>query len=230
MAQDIAKRFGKLPSRQVDWPKELNADPLDGVRQASMSLPKEQSVILFGFRGTRAAAEDRYTLDVLTTVLSGMSGRLFQAVRERQGLSYTLGAIHIPGWDPGYIIVYAAMKPQERQQVLTILQEQLQQVAEQGVQEEEVEQAKRQLIGIHRLELQHLGGLARRAALDELYGLGYDTWAQYEARINAITTAMLREAATKYLQLSHRAEVVIAPDAGVSNRQGSVPAVNHDGR
>ncbi len=230
MLQDIATRFGTLPSHQVGWPQALNADPLDGVRQASMSLPKEQSVILFGFRGTRAAAEDRYTLDVLTTVLSGMSGRLFQAVRERQGLSYTLGAIHVPGWDPGYIIVYAATKPEERQQVLTTLQAQLQQIAEQGVQEEEVEQAKRQLIGIHRLELQHLGGLARRAALDELYGLGYDTWTHYEARINAVTTSMVHEAATKYLQLSHRAEVVITPDTGLSNQQGSAPVTSHDGR
>ena len=209
---DIQRRFGTLPAAQAPWPSTLTADALDGIRQASATVPKEQSVIFLGFRGTRVTAQDRDALDVLTTVLSGMSGRLFQAVREQQGLSYTLGAVNIPGWDPGYLTVYAATKPQARQQVLAILQQQLQAVVERGVTEDELEGAKRHLLGGHRLELQNLSGLARRITLDELYGLGYDHWTRYEQRIRAVTLPMVHEVAKRYLTLSKHAEIIVTSD------------------
>jgi zinc protease len=92
-----------------------------------------------------------------------------------------------------------------------MLHEQLQAVAETGVTEEELALAKQYLLGLHRLGLQHLSGLAKRCALDELYGLGFDAWTQYEQRIQGVTLPMVQEAAKQYLRLSHRAEVIIAP-------------------
>ena len=61
-----------------------------------MTMDREQAVIMLGFRGATYQTEDRYALDVMTAVLSGMAGRLFQSVREAHGLSYTLGAINVP--------------------------------------------------------------------------------------------------------------------------------------
>ena len=210
--KDAQRRFSTMPSGAVRWPAELPPDPLSGVRQAAASVPKEQSVILVGFRGTEVTAPDRYALDTLTAVLSGMSGRLFQAVRERQGLAYTLGAYHVPGWDPGYLVVYAATRPGDREQVLKTVREQLQIVVDHGVTEDELDQAKRYLIGIHRMNLQQLSGLAQRATLDELYGLGYDAWTRYEPQIQAVTLPMVQDAARRYLTLSERAEVVVGPN------------------
>ncbi len=210
--EEIRQRFGTLDPSKTAWPATLPEDPLEHVRQASLTLPKEQSVIMLGFRGTRLTAPDRDTLDVLTTILSGMSGRLFQAVRERQGLSYAVGASNVPGWDPGYLVVYAATRPGEREQVLKTIHEQLQLIVKQNVTEDELLLAKRTLIGSYRLDMQSLGGLAKRCALDELYGLSYDNWTSYEQRINAVTIPMVHTAAQHYLQLSKRAEIVVAPD------------------
>jgi len=190
----------------------LAAEPLEGVREATRAMEKEQALIMLGFRGSTYTADDRYALDLLTAVLSGMSGRLFQAVREQQGLSYTLGAVHVPGWDPGYVLVYAATRPEEEPRVQAALREQLSLVADKGIGAEEVEQAKRYLIGQHRMDLQHLSGLAKRSALDELYGIGYDAWMTYEAKLNAVTVSMVNEAAERYLTMPHRAEVVISPN------------------
>jgi len=209
---EIRRQFGSRSGADAEWPSELKAEPLQGVREASLTLPKEQSLILLGFRGTRITAPDRYAVDILTTVLSGMSGRLFQSVREQQGLAYTLGASNVPGWDNGYIVVFAATPPGERQQVLQTLAEQLQAITERGITEEELELAKRHLIGLHRLGLQSLDGLARRSALDELYGLGYDAWMAYERHISDVTVPIVQEAARHYLQLPNHAEVVIAPE------------------
>ena len=208
----IGETFGRMPKQAAAWPERLPEEPIQGIRRASLDLPKAQALVLMGFRGSTQMAPDRHALDVLTAVLSGMSGRLFQAVREEHGLSYTLGAVHVPGWDPGYLMIYAATRPEERTRVLEVLQEELQRAVDQGVSEEEVRQAQRYLIGQHRMELQDMVGLARRSALEELYTIGYDAWQTYEADINAVTLEQVQEAARHYMTLPRRAEIVISPN------------------
>lgn len=204
--------FGAMPAGKSPWPDRLPEEPLDAVREERLHLEREQALVMLGFRGSTHIAADRYAVDVLTAALSGMSGRLFQSVREAQGLSYTLGAVHVPGWDPGYLLVYAATRPKEQATVLRLLEEQLARTAADGLTAEEIAQAKRHLIGQHRMELQHLVGLARRCAIDELFGLGYDAWKRYEASINAVTPAMVHEAAQRYLTMQRRAGVIVSPN------------------
>ncbi|MBI3324103.1 MAG: insulinase family protein [Candidatus Omnitrophica bacterium] len=211
--QQAQERFGGLPAGQAPWPQTIDAEPLQEVRKASMTMPKEQTVIFLGFRGTRMNADDRYPLELLTAILSGMSGRLFQAVREQQGLAYTLGAFQVAGWDPGYLVIYAATRPAEREQVLKTIREQLQLVLERGVTEEELAQAKQYLVGLHRMDLQELAGMAKRSALDELYGLGYNAWEEYEAKIGAVSVADVRKAAERYVTPSRSVEVIVGPAA-----------------
>lgn len=211
VARTLERSFGALPSRPADWPAELPEEAIDGARSVTHTMDKEQALIMLGYRGSRHTAADRYALDVMTAMLSGMSGRLFQAVREERGLSYTLGAVHVPGWDPGYLLVYAATRPEEQAAVLGMLDDQLGRVTATGFADDEVEDAKRYLIGLHRMDLQHLVGLARRSALDELNGLGFEAWTSYEDTINAITPSMVNEAAKRYLT-QQRVQVVISPN------------------
>jgi zinc protease len=208
----LASLFGSLPPRPSHWPSRLPEDAIEGIRESAQTMEREQALIMLGFRGSTHAAEDRYALDVMTAILSGMAGRLFQAVREEQGLSYTLGAVHVPGWDPGYLLVYAATRPDEQPKVLEALDDQLELAVEKGFTEDEVAQAKRYLIGLHRLDIQHLVGLTKRIALDELYGLGFNAWTAYEDAVNAITVPMVNEVAKRYLTMRQRAQVVISPD------------------
>lgn len=212
VSTQLQHTFGSIPRSAAAWPDRLPEPALQGVREATQTMHREQTLIMLGFRGTTHGASDRYALDVMTAVLSGMAGRLFQAVREQQGLSYTLGASHVPGWDPGYLVVYAATRPTEQTKVLQAIEEQLQLAVAKGFTEEEVEQAKRQLIGIHRLDVQQLVGLAKRSVLDELYGQGFDAWQSFETKINAVTVPMVHEAAKRYLTMRQHAQVVVSPN------------------
>jgi zinc protease len=216
VAREVARTFGGAAAGSAEWPDRLPAEPLEGVRAVTRTMEKEQALVMLGFRGSTYAAPDRHAVDVMTAILSGMSGRLFQSVREAHGLSYTLGAVHAPGWDPGYLLVYAATKPDEQARVRAVIAEQLELAAEKGFTDEEVEQAKRYLIGLHRMDVQRLVGLAKRAALDELYGIGFDAWTGYEAKINAITVPMVNEAAARYLTTRRRTDVLISPNGNGS--------------
>ena len=215
---DVRARFKNLSRGQSAWPQELPVRAPETIERADRAMDKEQALVMLGFLGSTQRADDRYAVDVMTAALSGMSGRLFQSVRERHGLSYTLGAVHVPAWDPGYLMVYAATRSEEREKVLAVLEDELGLVVREGFSADEVEQAKRFLIGNYRTEVQQLTALARRAALDELYGLGYEAWRRYEADITAVTPAAVHEAAKRYLTLDHRAQVVIVPTNGHAGR------------
>ena len=216
VTSQIHRLFGSLETSSPPWPDHLPEETLEGVRQARQSIEKEQALIMLGFLGTTYTSPDRYVVDVMTAVLSGMAGRLFQAVREAHGLSYTLGAVHVPAWDPGYLLVYAATRPNEREKVLRSLREQLVLAAERGFTETEVAEAKRYLIGLHRMDVQHLIELAKRSALEELYRVGFDAWTQYEKQIHAVTLAMVNDAARRYLTIDRYAQVTLSPEPSPS--------------
>lgn len=211
----LQRHFGTLPAQDLNgtWPKALQAEPLTDIRTAQQTVDKEQAVVMLGFRGLTHASPERPALEVATAILSGMAGRLFQAVREQHGLSYTLGAANVPGWDPGYVLIYAATRPKEQARVLALVEEQLETLRKEGFTAEEVAQAQRYLIGAHRMEIQDLTDLAKRATLDELYGLGYDAWTRYVERIQAVTVAQANAAVNTYFTLPQRAQIVVSPDS-----------------
>ena len=62
------------------------------------------------------------------------------------------------------------------------------------------------------MDVQQLTGLAKRSALDELYGVGFDAWRTYEAKVNAVTVSMVNEAAKQYLTMVRRAHVLVSPN------------------
>lgn len=210
--QDLTRSFGAEKATPSLWPERLPQEIPQEIQEISQVMDREQALVFLGFHATTYKSPERYALDVLTSILSGMAGRLFQAVREKYGLSYTLGAVHVPGWDPGYLLVYAATKPSEETRVLSVLEEQLKLICAEGVTEEELDQAKRYLIGQHRLDLQHLLGLAKRSVLDELYGLGFDAWQDYEQEISAVSAPMVQTVAQQYLVLEKRSQVIISPN------------------
>jgi len=125
--------------------------------------------------------------------------------------------VHTPGWDPGSLMIYAATKPEQRERVLLTLDEQLQLAVDQGFTNEEVDHAKRYLIGLHRLDVQQLVGLAKRSAIDELYGVGFDAWTRYEDRINAVTVPLVNDVAKRYLTMQQRARIVVSPNGHARN-------------
>ena len=206
----LKRLFGTLKPSKQDWPEHLDIPPVQGVKRQAVSMEREQAVVMMGFSGVTHTSADREALDVLTTVLSGMAGRLFQGIREKHGLAYTLGASHAPGWDGGITVVYAATRPGEQARVLELLQQELSLAVKEGFSDEEVEQAKRQIIGQHRMDLQSLSSLAQHSAIDELYGVGYDSWRTYEQRIRAVTLEDLRRVAERYLTLDKHVEVVVS--------------------
>jgi predicted Zn-dependent peptidase len=105
----------------------------------------EQLHALISFKGLSWADKDYYALCVLSTLLGGgMSSRLFQEVREKRGLVYSIYSYVSAVSDGGVLGVYAGTDPEKIQELLPVVAEQLQAVTK-NVTEEELARAKAQL-------------------------------------------------------------------------------------
>lgn len=183
-------------------------------REVYHYLERNQAHLIIGFPGTTLDHPDRFALEVLATILGGQGGRLFVQLRERQALAYHISAVSIEGIDPGYFAVYMACSPEKLGAAVSGVRSQLQTVIDDPIGADELQRAKRYLIGTHEISLQRRSAVAASLAFHEAYGLGYEQVARYSAAIEAITAADIQRVARAYLdwQLSVTATVK-PPDA-----------------
>jgi len=184
---------------------------LAGIVQLRPHAVKEQAHIALGFRGTTLFRQDRFALDVLSTILSGQSGRLFLELRDKQSLAYTVSSMHVDGLDEGYFALYIGTSPDKAEQALAGLHTELQKVLQGPVTPEELDRARRGLAGGHAIGLQRRSSRAATLCLNELYGLGRHAYRGQLANLLAVTAEDILQAARKYLTLDRHVEVVLAP-------------------
>jgi predicted Zn-dependent peptidase len=153
-----------------------------------LSRPTEQANVLLGVPGLARTDDRRYALDVLNTALGGgMSSRLFQEVREKRGMAYSVYSYAAHYADVGMFGVYAGCLPKKVGQVLEVCREQLADVAAHGITPEELTRARGQLKGSFVLGMEDTGSRMGRLGKAELvYGelLSVD---EVLARVDAIT-------------------------------------------
>jgi zinc protease len=172
----------------------------------------DQAIALLGFHGTTVRDADRYPLELLSSISSGLSSPLFKKVRIEGGMAYYVGAYQILGLDPGAYVFYAGTVPGRTGEVVRDIWEEIDRVREGKITPEELRRNKNRLIGEDEFGRQSQSSLAFRTALDELYGLGYDNYRDYRKNIEAITLSDLKRAADKYFRPDDYALAVVRPE------------------
>jgi len=176
-----------------------------------IKMDKEQSLILLGFETTSVKGADRYALEVLGSVLSGNSGRLFDELRNRLALAYALGCAQKLGLGRGYFAFYIATTKENSVRARKALMDEIDKIRRGGVTDEELALAKRELAVSRQVARQANDFYSLVSALDELYGLGYDNLYQYDAGIEKVSKEDVKAALQKYFSPDARAEVSISP-------------------
>ncbi len=187
---------GWRPAPLADAPSSL---PSPEAPRFEETRDKEQAVIALGFPGTTFDAPDRYALELLQEACSDMGSRLFLRIRDELGLAYYVGATHFPGRLPGYFAFYCGTAPGQVDLVETELRAQAELLRSEGLTEAELTRAKAKVIGQRKIARQDLGAVALGAALDELYGLGFDHGDRDDERYSAVTLEDVRAVAQRYL-------------------------------
>jgi predicted Zn-dependent peptidase len=134
--------------------------------------PTEQANLVIGTGGLARLDDRRFALGVLNAALGGgMSSRLFQEIREKRGLAYSVFSFVSHYADTGLFGVYAGCHPKRAVDVLELCREQLAIAATGGLDAEELERGKGQLRGGLVLGLEDTGSRMSRLGKSELvYG------------------------------------------------------------
>jgi predicted Zn-dependent peptidase len=131
--------------------------------------PLEQANLIVGVTGLAAADERRTTLAVLNSILGGgMSSRLFQEVREKRGLAYSVYSFTPSYSDSGIVGMYAGCSPAKAGQVAELMVGEFGRLARDGVTADELRRAVGQLSGASALALEDSDTRMSRLGRSEL--------------------------------------------------------------
>ena len=150
--------------------------PLTGVPEAAdgtgirlVSRPLEQANLVLGCAGVRRTDDRRFALGVLNAALGGgMSSRLFQEVREKRGLAYSVYSFSTQHADSGIWGIYAGCLPSKADEVLSICRDEVAKVIAHGLTDAELDRGKGQLRGSMVLGLEDPSSRMSRLGKSEL--------------------------------------------------------------
>lgn len=182
----------------------LTDPPLPAILTGTVAVEslkeKAQGVLMVGYRGADLFSPDRFALELIDEASSDLGSRFFVRIREQMGLAYYVGASQMQGLVPGLFLFYLGTDPQKIEPVKTALLDEIRGLATEGLTEEELARAKKKRIGQQQIANQSNDSFGYLAALDELYGLGFDHYKSLERDVEAVTLADIRRVATKYFQ------------------------------
>lgn len=154
----------------------------------------EQNHICLSFPGLPIGDPNQYAMVLLNNALGGgMSSRLFQEIREKRGLAYSVYSYHSSHADSGLFTVYAGTAPKQTKEVLDLTKEILHEVAVKGISESELRKGKEQLKGSLILSLESTGSRMNRLGKNELMLGRHYTLDEMIARIEDVTMDNVNE-------------------------------------
>ncbi|MBF8260477.1 MAG: ymxG [candidate division NC10 bacterium] len=168
-------RLVDLVSRAFDGfdGQSIHLDPPAPVSMAAVRVEERDTAQLhlcLGMDGLPHAHEDRYAISLLNAMLGGsMSSRLFQEVREKRGLAYSIYSYQASYRDCGLLVVYAGTSPESSSQVVDLIRAECARLRDEPVDPIDLQQAKDQLKGNLLLGLEGTSSRMTRLAKMEIY-------------------------------------------------------------
>jgi len=194
-----------LPPRRAERHKKTSAGEI------TLSRPFEQANIVLGVNGLVRTDDRRYALGALNAVLGGgTSSRLFQEVRERRGLAYSVYSFASHYTDTGMFGVGVGCIPNRLRDVLDVVRSEMGLLAERGISAEELQRGMGQLRGGLVLSMEESGTRMSRIAKAELL---YDELPGIDEVIRRIDAVTLEDVQVLAKELFDQPETlaVVAP-------------------
>ena len=170
----------------------------------------EQVHICLGVAALSMTDRRRFAVSVLSNVLGGgMSSRLFQNIRERQGLAYAIFSEMTSYRDAGMLSIYAGTSLETAGQVVRSVLEELRRLMDEPLGEEEMRRAKDHLKGATLLALEGSGQRMSSLARYHLYFNRHFTPAELIAMLEAVTAEQVQQLAREFFQPGRLAASIV---------------------
>lgn len=208
----IGPALAKLPSASAPA-RRRPPEPSSGPNVVKRKL--EQVHIALGTPGPSAVAPERFAAAVLNLILGGnMSSRLFQEVRERRGLAYSVYSYLSSYSDSGILGVYLGVPPDRAAEAVRVVRQEMANLAQKPISEQELKEAKDCLSSSILLSAENPDTRMSRLARNE-YNFGRDIpLEEVRAQVDAVSLDDLSRAAGTLLDQSKLAATVLGPVDG----------------
>ncbi|MGH7638802.1 MAG: M16 family metallopeptidase [Gemmatimonadaceae bacterium] len=206
LAELAARHFESL--RYSDAPAVPAVLWPPGVTETSEQRDKAQTAMVLAWPAPRRSDTARFDLAMLGGVASGLGGRFFEELRDKQSLCYTVNASASERRAAGTFVTYIATSPEKEAAARHGLLRELEKLREDPVTAEELERAQTYAIGVHQIRQQSGGAVLGEIVDAYMFGSLHEL-EELEARVRAVTAAAIRETARRYLDPMQRVEGIV---------------------
>jgi predicted Zn-dependent peptidase len=162
--------------------------PLINSRVELYSKDLEQVHLCLGTRGTSLVEKERYSCSILNVILGGsMSSRLFQEVRERRGLAYSIYSFLSSHTDAGMVGIYGAVRPHNIMETLEVIRKEVRRFKEEPISGAELRAAKEHIKGGIYLAAENTDNRMSRLAKNEIIFDRFVPYEEIEAGLEGVT-------------------------------------------
>lgn len=202
MIKKLEKTFAGWEKKPVDFPKV--AAVRERKKGAVYKIKKaiSQTQVRIGHLGIKQDNPDFYALSIMNDILGagGLTSRLFQDIRTRQGLAYSVGSAFRPGkLERGFFLAYGATRAEKTLQAMTTIIQHIGEIREGLVSDEELKRAKEAFLNSFIFSFSSPAQIVGRQISLEYYGLPGDFLEQYRANVEKVTKDDILRVAKKYL-------------------------------
>jgi zinc protease len=180
---------GKDPGQLLGW----------GASEVVETRRRHQTAQVIGFPTPGFLAPDRFALDLIRAITSGLGGRFFEEVRGKRGLAYAVSGFNFHRVRGGAFGIYLATSPQHEGEARRVLFREISRLRAEGPRIEELSRAARSICGLHAIVMQ--GNCTRSLSyLDvEVRGIGFEAVHEYPEKIASVGLEDIQDAIWRYL-------------------------------
>ena len=193
----VARIFAQMPPAERGEPERSAYAPCLTLREKAV----EQNQLVLGFPGLETASEERFAMQLFSNILGGSSSsRLFQTVREKHGLCYSIYSFTAGYQDTGLFAVALAANRQSERRALGLTIDELRRIRDDGVTAAELGRAREQVTASILMSLESSASRMNRLGYGELFlPRGALTPDELIERYEAVTLADVRSLAQRTL-------------------------------
>ena len=201
--------FGKLARTGV--PKQ-EITPVFTTAVAVKKKQLEQVQVCLGFKGLHYSNDDRFVISALNTVLgNSMSSRLFQEIREQNGLAYSIYSYVTSYRDTGLLTVYAGTDPSNTLEMVRLVTKEIRKIRDEGITPAEEQRVKNQIKGSLVLSLESSNSHMSRIARQEIYFGKYQSMDEIIRNVEKVTAEQVQEVARRLFAGGNTSLAILGP-------------------
>lgn len=206
------KYLTQLPAERHNGNRLAAPKEIDHSTYAEYYRPINQAHICLGTLGYSIRHRDRYAFMVMNALLGeGMSSRLYQTIREKHGLAYSVYSFANMMSDAGVFGVYIGTEKKNVKNSIELIQRELSKLRTTPVTKAELDRTKSQIKGVMMLGLENMSGRMMRLGSTELYFESFTSLDEIIRRVDAVTSEELQSVANDLFRAETFSTVIVRP-------------------